>query len=117
MGNKTVVQFVELFVKLADEHNACLATKNYNKRSKIAKKLMGMLAYIDTATNAKEIVSGIFNSGSKYAVMWISKYAFKNEICVEEVKAGLRRIQNEKHSVDSITAWARMIGKKDEKKS
>ena len=80
MGNKTVVQFVELFVKLADEHNACLATKNYNKRSRIAKKLMGMLAYIDTATNVKEIVSGILNSGSKYAVMWISNYAFKNEI-------------------------------------
>lgn len=117
MSNKTVIQFVELFVKLAEEHKACLAAKNYNKRSKIAKKLMGMLAYIDTATNAKEILSGILNSGSKYAVMWISNYAFKNESCLEEVKAGLQKKLNEKHSLEAMSTWARMLGKKDEKKS
>lgn len=100
-------QFVDLFVKYAEEHNACLIKKDYSKRSRLNKKLMNMLAQIDTASDGAEIVSMIISSGSKYATLWIANFAFKNKVCSEAVMKELLKIRKEK-SVDSITAWALM---------
>ncbi len=98
--------FVAEFVKCAKEHNDCLAVQNYSKRSRLNKKLMGMLATIDGFANPEEVINGIIASGDDYAVMWISNYAWKNGHCVEVIRAKLTEIKNRKAGPDSITAWA-----------
>ena len=108
MSTIDTAHFVENFVRYADDHNACLETKNYSKRSRLNKKLMSMLAEIDTSSNASDIVSRIINSGNRYAIMWIANFAFKNKVCSEMVNDELIKIKNENRSVDSITAWALM---------
>ena len=99
-------EFVIKFVQCAKEHNDCLADQNYSKRSRLNKKLMGMLATIDGFENPEEVITGIIESGDDYAVMWISNYAWKNGHCVELVKAKLTAIKDRKSGPDSITAWA-----------
>ena len=98
--------FIVKFVQCAKEHNDCLATQNYSKRSRLNKKLMGMLATIDGFDNPEEVITGIIASGDDYAVMWISNYAWKNGHCVELVKTKLTEIKDRKSGPDSITAWA-----------
>lgn len=98
--------FIVQFVKCAKEHNDCLDTQNYSKRSRLNKKLMNMLAAIDGFENPEEVISGIIASGDDYAVMWISNYAWKNGYLVELVKAKLTEIKDRKSGPDSITAWA-----------
>ncbi len=102
----THADFVVEFVKCAKEHNDCLAVQNYSKRSRLNKKLMGMLATIDGFDNPAEVITGIIASGDDYAVMWISNYAWKNGHCVEVIRAKLTEIKNRKSGPDSITAWA-----------
>ena len=98
--------FVSEFVRLSREHNECLATQNYSKRSRLNKKLMGMLAQIDGFENPEEVISGIIESCDDYAVMWISNYAWKNGHCVELVKTKLTEIKDRRNGPDSVTAWA-----------
>lgn len=98
--------FVVEFVKCAKEHNDCLAVQNYSKRSRLNKKLMGMLATIDGFEEPEEVISEIIASDDDYAVMWISNYAWKNGHCVEVIKAKLSEIKERKAGPDSITAWA-----------
>lgn len=106
MGNKTPAEFIAEFVKYSKEHNDCLADQNYSKRSRLNKKLMGMLQSIDAFESPEEVISGIIESGDDYAVMWISNYAWKNGHCVEVIKAKLTEIKDRKAGPDSITAWA-----------
>ncbi len=106
MGKKTPAEFIAEFVKYSKEHNDCLEDQNYSKRSRLNKKLMGMLQSIDAFENPEEVISGIIASGDDYAVMWISNYAWKNGHCVEIIKAKLTEIKDRKAGPDSITAWA-----------
>lgn len=103
MNEKT---FVAEFVKLAIQHNACLATHDYSKRSRINKKLLNMCASISTFGNPESVVSAIIDCDDDYATMWISNYAMKNNLCVEVVKQKLQEIKNRKNGPDSVTAWA-----------
>lgn len=98
--------FVAEFVRLAIQHNDCLATHEYSKRSRINKKLLNMCASIATFENPESVVSAIIDSGNDYATMWISNYAMKNGLCVEVVKQKLQEIKERKKGPDSITAWA-----------
>ena len=102
MDEKT---FVAEFVKLAIQHNACLATQDYSKRSRINKKLLNMCAAISAFENPESVVSAIIDSGDDYATMWISNYAMKNNLCVEVVKHKLQEIKDRKKGPDSVTAW------------
>ena len=99
-------EFVSEFVKLSREHNNCLETQNYSKRSRLNKKLMGMLAQIDNFENPEEVIKGIIESGDDYAVMWISNYAWKNGHCVGIVKSKLTEIKDRRNGPNSVTAWA-----------
>ena len=99
-------KFVTEFVRLAIEHNNCLATQNYSKRSRINKTLMKMLSTIHEYEKPEEIISAIIDSGDDYATMWISNYAMKNNLCVEVIKQKLQAIKDRKKGPDSITAWA-----------
>lgn len=99
-------EFISEFVKLSHEHNDCLETQNYSKRSRLNKKLMGMLAQIDNFETPEEIIRGIVDSGDDYAVMWISNYAWKNGHCVDIIKSKLAEIQNRRNGPNSVTAWA-----------
>ena len=102
-------EFVSEFVRLAREHNDCLETQNYSKRSRLNKKLMDMLARIDGFENPEEVISGIVGSGNDYAVMWISNYAWKNGHCVEIIKTKLTEIKDRRNGPDSVTAWALLV--------
>lgn len=116
MSNKGVIQFATLFVKLSKEYNACLNPKDEAKRNKIKKKLFTMLAFVDSANNAEEILHAIFEISDKYAIMWVSKFKFKNELCIEIVKEELRKIKIQKRRINFTTIWDRLI-RKNEKKS
>ena len=48
MDEKT---FIAEFVRLAIQHNDCLATQDYSKRSRINKKLLNMLSTIQEFEN------------------------------------------------------------------
>lgn len=98
--------FVVEFVRLANQHNSCLATHEYSKRSRINKKLLNMCASISSFENPASVVSEIIDSGDDYATMWISNYAMKNNLCVEVVKHKLQEIKDRKKGPDSVTAWA-----------
>lgn len=103
------VTFVKDFVELADMHNSCLATKDYSKRSRCNKKLLGMLKTIDDFSNPEDVISKIIASGNDYAVMWIANYAWKNGHCVDLIKEKLNEIKTQKRGPDAITAWALMV--------
>lgn len=99
-------KFVSEFVRLAIEHNNCLATKEYSKRSRINKKLMNMLSAISNFERPEMVISEIIDAGNDYATMWISNYAMKNNLCADVVKQKLRTIKDRKNGADSVTAWA-----------
>lgn len=99
-------EFISEFVRLSREHNDCLETQNYSRRSRLNKKLMGMLSKIDNFENAEEVIRGIIESGDDYAVMWISNYAWKNGHCVEIIREKLTEIKNRRNGPNSVTAWA-----------
>lgn len=99
-------EFISEFVRLSREHNDCLETQNYSRRSRLNKKLMGMLSKIDNFENAEEVIRGVIESGDDYAVMWISNYAWKNGHCVEIIREKLTEIKNRRNGPNSVTAWA-----------
>ena len=101
-------KFVSDFIKLAKEHNRCLETKEYSKRSRINKKLMSMLNVINSLQNPEKIISEIIDCGDEYAILWIANYAFKNKMCVDIVRQKLKEIMDRKSGADSVTAWALM---------
>ena len=103
-----IAEFTNQFVKLATEHNRCLETQEYSKRSRINKKLMSMLKCINSFSNPAEVVTQIMDAGDDYATMWISNYALKNGLCVEVVRMKLQAIKDAKRGADSVTAWALM---------
>ena len=98
--------FVMDFVKFANEHNACLATQDYSKRSRLNKKLLKMLSAIHEFEEPEAVISEIIDAGNDYATMWIANYAMNNNFCVELVKQKLQTIKDRKNGPDSITAWA-----------
>ena len=103
MDEKT---FIAEFVRLAIQHNDCLATHDYSKRSRINKKLLNMLSTIQKFENPASVISEIIDYGNDYATLWISNYAMKNNLCVEVVRQKLQEIKDSKKGPDAITAWA-----------
>lgn len=98
-------KFVSDFVSLATKHNEYLLTKEYAKRSRINKKLMKMLGELSSFESPEAIVSAILHRGNKYSAMWITNYAFSNDICVETVKRELQAIEKDGNRQDACTAW------------
>lgn len=103
MDEKT---FIAEFVRLAIQHNDCLATHDYSKRSRINKKLLNMLSTIQEFENPASVISEIIDYGNDYATLWVSNYAMKNNLCVEVVRQKLQEIKDNQKGPDAITAWA-----------
>lgn len=99
-------QMVNMFVSLSEDYYELLLIKNYSKRSRIRKKLMGLLNLIETIPEGEIVVSEILKTDNNSAILWIANYALKNNICVDIVKQKLNSIivnnEDYRHSASAI---------------